>query len=439
MLVTRSSTGSYTDSFRANYQCTGGTLFSRVGDAIALMSGAWCPVPANNPISAPDWHLLLPAGWSAHPNGKWDMPITVPATHSTWGRSRPCTVEPRRDPAPGPSGRRASFAPRRLPEPSSAAPWTRPRQARSRHRHLRTERRRSFRLGVWNGALYQGGEGFVDANTVIPVFLSSSRPRTRSSASARRCRISAGSSAVRHGAVPLAPAALARALPLRRGRARSGLRAARPAHRAARRPSPRGCSPRFSSATGPTHSVRGSPQSRSWGGRQDRAAPRLGAYWALRLFWGGLLAGAAGLFVASCSGTGPTRCALPCSSPSLPCSSPRLRALLGHPRAGRRAVPETASRSACCARALHARARRALPPPADRARHALGVVRVAPFIVLSAVRQLGGSARTASTFLLVRMAGLVASNVLWTGSVRYGDRAVRIGAVACSAPPWRRR
>jgi len=33
------------------------------------------------------------------------------------------------------------------------------------------ERRRSFRIGVWNAALYMGGEGLVDSNTVVPVFL----------------------------------------------------------------------------------------------------------------------------------------------------------------------------------------------------------------------------------------------------------------------------
>lgn len=31
---------------------------------------------------------------------------------------------------------------------------------------------RNYRLGVANGVLFQGGEGFIDANTVIPVFLS---------------------------------------------------------------------------------------------------------------------------------------------------------------------------------------------------------------------------------------------------------------------------
>jgi hypothetical protein len=32
--------------------------------------------------------------------------------------------------------------------------------------------RRNFRLGVLNGAVYQTGEGFIDASTVVPVFLS---------------------------------------------------------------------------------------------------------------------------------------------------------------------------------------------------------------------------------------------------------------------------
>jgi hypothetical protein len=61
----------------------------------------------------------------------------------------------------------------------------------------------------------------------------------------------------------------------------------------------------------------------------------------------------------------------------------------------------------------------------------------APFIVLFAVRELGGSARTAGTFLLVRMAGFVLSNLLWHRlSVRHGDRVLlRIGATACSALP----
>ena len=36
---------SYSGSFRADYWGTGGTLYDRVGDAISLLSGAWCVVP----------------------------------------------------------------------------------------------------------------------------------------------------------------------------------------------------------------------------------------------------------------------------------------------------------------------------------------------------------------------------------------------------------
>jgi len=85
-IVTRTSTGSYTSSFRTNYHCTGGTLFNRVGIDVNLIQGTWCPVPPNNPAGPyPLGTCQLPAGWSAHPNGKWDAPASVPAVPSTWG------------------------------------------------------------------------------------------------------------------------------------------------------------------------------------------------------------------------------------------------------------------------------------------------------------------------------------------------------------------
>jgi hypothetical protein len=84
---TRSSSGTFTSSFRANYRCTGGTLFNRVGDAINVMAGLWSPVPPpNSNPPQPLGSTVLPAGWSAHPNGKWDMPASVPARPSTWGK-----------------------------------------------------------------------------------------------------------------------------------------------------------------------------------------------------------------------------------------------------------------------------------------------------------------------------------------------------------------
>jgi hypothetical protein len=87
--VTRSGSVTYTYSgnFRANYHATGGAFYNQVGNATNLLSGAWCPVPASNPTPASPLNFTcqLPAGWSAHPNGKWDMPLSVPALPSTWG------------------------------------------------------------------------------------------------------------------------------------------------------------------------------------------------------------------------------------------------------------------------------------------------------------------------------------------------------------------
>ncbi len=85
-VVTKTSTGAYTGTFRSNYHCDGGTLFSRVGNATDLLSGAWCAVPPNNPAGPyPTGTCTLPAGYSAHPNGKWDAPVTVPVTPRSWG------------------------------------------------------------------------------------------------------------------------------------------------------------------------------------------------------------------------------------------------------------------------------------------------------------------------------------------------------------------
>lgn len=78
-IVTRTSIGTYSGTFRATYLFTGGTLFYRVGNGTDLLSGAWCAAGSGVGLCS------LPAGWSAHPNGKWDMPITTPALPSTWG------------------------------------------------------------------------------------------------------------------------------------------------------------------------------------------------------------------------------------------------------------------------------------------------------------------------------------------------------------------
>ena len=74
--ITKSGT-SASGSFRADYVATGGTYFSQVGGGQALFQGVWCPTP--KPTGC------VPATYSAHPDGKWDVPPTTPTLPSTWG------------------------------------------------------------------------------------------------------------------------------------------------------------------------------------------------------------------------------------------------------------------------------------------------------------------------------------------------------------------
>jgi hypothetical protein len=86
------TTGVITSGFTARYWGTSGTRYEQVGDARTLLAaGPWLPVPETNPNSAgPTGTWLMPAGWSAHPEGKWDtpnpLPTPVPAVPSTWGK-----------------------------------------------------------------------------------------------------------------------------------------------------------------------------------------------------------------------------------------------------------------------------------------------------------------------------------------------------------------
>jgi hypothetical protein len=302
------------------------------------------------------------------------------------------------------------------------------------------ERRRSFRLGVWNGALYQAGEGFVDANTVVPVFLSKLTTSnaligfsaalpdlgwflpqfatvpflSRRSRSLGLYRFAAVVRGLSFGLlavliVPLAahPAALLTAFLL--------------------------CYGCYAFAAGlaavPFMEVVG----------KTVPAPRLGAYWSLRLFWGGLLVMGAALFVRQLleGDTGAPRFALLFAIATVLVSlGYGLFSMIREPAVA--PAPETASpfgmlREGWGMLAHDAHFRRLLI-----ARATLSVwFASAPFIVLFAVHQLGGSARTAGTFLLARMAGFVLSNLLWHGiSNRHGDRVlVRIGAAGSSALP----
>jgi hypothetical protein len=75
--VSKTGTNPANGSFKANYEFTGGTLFGYVGDGDAIFTGNWCPANSSR--------CTLPAGYSAHPNGKWDISPTTPAKRSTWG------------------------------------------------------------------------------------------------------------------------------------------------------------------------------------------------------------------------------------------------------------------------------------------------------------------------------------------------------------------
>ncbi len=70
--VTETPTTAY-GNFRSDYQFTGGTLYYLVQDTgTGIFGGNWDPL------------FGFPAGYSAHPNGKWDTPPT--GVHpSTWG------------------------------------------------------------------------------------------------------------------------------------------------------------------------------------------------------------------------------------------------------------------------------------------------------------------------------------------------------------------
>jgi hypothetical protein len=69
--VTILNSGGRSGVFNSTYAFTGGTLYSSVQSCGGTFGGLWDPAPGI-------------AGYSAHPNGKWDCPAT-PGLPSTWG------------------------------------------------------------------------------------------------------------------------------------------------------------------------------------------------------------------------------------------------------------------------------------------------------------------------------------------------------------------
>ncbi len=318
----------------------------------------------------------------------------------------------------------AVFAPARHADPAPSA----------------AERRRSFHLGVWNGALYQWGEGFVDANTVLPVFLAK---LTTSNAliGFGAALLDIGWFLPQFATVPFL-SRWPRSLPLYRFAAvlRGLAFALLAALIVPLAPYPVALLATFLACYG-TYAFSGGLAAVSFMEVVGKTVPpeRLGAYWSLRLFWGGLLVAGAGLFVRQLlhGGATPPRFALlfglACVMVSLGYglfSLIREPASLPRPEA---AGPLGMLRQGAGMLAHDAHFRRLLI-----ARGTLSVwFASAPFIVLFAVRDLHGGARAAGTFLLARMAGFVLSNLLWHRvSSRHGDRVLmRIGAAACSALP----
>jgi hypothetical protein len=303
-----------------------------------------------------------------------------------------------------------------------------------------SERRRNFHIGVWNGVLYQWGEGFVDAHTVVPVFVSR---LTTSNALIGFCSalLELGWFLPQVATVPWLSRrprsiGLYRIAAVLRGLAFALLAlliGPLAAHPTALLATFLICYGAYSLSSG----VAAVPFMEVVGKTVPRA--RLGAYWSLRLFWGGLLVAGAGLFVRHWLHGGaetPRFALLFALAAVLVSAGYGLFSFIREPP-----VPPTPER----------------PNPLGLLREGLGMLAhdqhfrrlliargtlslwfaSAPFIVLLAVNDLGGGARATGTFLLVRMAGFVLSNLLWHRvSARFGDRVlVRISAAACGALP----
>lgn len=313
---------------------------------------------------------------------------------------------------------------------------------------------RNHRYGVWNGILFQGGEAFIDANTVIPVFLS----RLTSS----NALIGLASGLPDLGwllpQVVVAPlvarerrqmwlyvhAAVARVL---------GLVLVAGVAFAAGFASPTWLLVAFLVGYGVYcfgAGVGAVPFMEVVG--KTVPSPRLGTFWSQRMLWGGASVLALGFVV---------RQVLQWSDDALKYGLlfgvSAVVAAVGYAMFARitepDGTPDGTLRSP--ARLLAEGVALVREDATFRqllvARSMLNVWYAAsPFVVLFAVRDLGGGARVAGTFLLVRMVGFVLSNLLWQRvSARRGNRTVmRLGvwfaaaaALAAAAiavlSPWR--
>jgi len=301
------------------------------------------------------------------------------------------------------------------------------------------EQRRSHRLGVLNGALYQAGEGFIDSGTVIPVFVS----RLTSSSAVIGLCASLGDMGWFLPQFPVATWVarsprllwLYRRAAVVRGLALAALAALTLAltatHPGALLAVFLVCYGVYAFGAGvsaiPFFEVVGKTVPRE----------RLAAYWAQRLFWGGLLAAGAGVVVRE--------------SARITDVGTRYAVLFG-----------LATVTVSIGYGLFSAIREPVGPVGQAADTPLGQLRVgasllrrdatfrrlfiarstlsmwlttSPFMVVFAVRDLGGGPTVTGTFLLARVAGFVVSNLAWQRlSHRHGNRALmKIAASGSSA------
>jgi MFS family permease len=289
-------------------------------------------------------------------------------------------------------------------------------------------RRRNFRLGVANGALFQGGEGFIDVGTVLPVLMSRLTPSNAL----------IGFVAALEDLGWMLPQAFVVPWAARRPRQMGLYRAAALVRALA-----------LLAIAVAAWPLRHHPQAllaafllfygifafgAGFGGvafmeivGRTVPPPRLGAYFAQRLFWGGLFAAGAGLGV---------REVLKLEDPALHFAIlfGLATAIIAVALAAFAAIhepPAPAPERPAPAAALVAEGLGWLR--ADTVFRRLLVARATlsvwysafPFMVLFAVGDLRGGGRAAGTFLLARTAGFVLSNLAWQPlSRRSGNRAI---------------
>ena len=291
------------------------------------------------------------------------------------------------------------------------------------------EARRNFRLGVLNGAVYQGGENFIDSSTVIPVFVSRLTPSNGLIGLASAL----GDLGWLLPQVFVAPWAsrlpqqlwLYRRAALVRGTALFALAAlAWPLrHR------PDALLLAYFVLYG-IYSVGAGVGGVAFMEVVGRTVPRerLGSYFAQRMFWGGSLGAVSGLLVRQILDANDSGVAfvvlfalagVVCSAGYALFASIREPDVPIRPMA--RATPVALLRQGLAWFRDDPIFRRLIV-----ARGSLSVwLTASPFIVLFTVRELGGGAGVAGTFLMARIAGYVLSNVGWHQlSKRRGNRVV---------------